>query len=188
LRAPADVGLSRVARLFVAVWPPEEILYTVAGLERPPIDGVRWTGRDQWHVTLRFLGRVEAVDQAVGALAGLRAVPFEARMGPTVGRFGHRVLHVPVHGLDGVAGAVAAATEDVGEPPEERAFAGHLTLARVAKGARVDLRRLTGRPVAGSWMVDHVLLVESHLSSKGADYEVVDRFPLGADLCPDQSE
>ena len=167
-------------RLFVAVWPPAAVLDVLAGLERPSLDGLRWTGRDQWHVTLRFLGRVEAVEEAVGALTALDAVPAEARVGPTVGRFGQRVLHVPVHGLDSVAGAVIAATTDVGEPPEDRTFAGHLTLARVARGARVDLRRLTGRPVAGSWTVDEVCLVESHLSSKGARYEVVGRFPLGA--------
>lgn len=145
-----------MARLFVAVRPPSEILDVVAGLERPAVDGLRWTGPEQWHVTLRFLGRVDAVDEAVRALARLHAVPTEARVGPVVGRFGQHVLSVPVQGLDGVAAAVDVATEDVGEPPEDRAFAGHLTLARVAKAARVDLRRLTGRPVAGRWAVDEV--------------------------------
>lgn len=169
-----------MARLFVAVRPPAEILDVVAGLDRPPVDGVRWTGRDQWHVTLRFLGRVEVVDEAVGALAEVRRRPIEARIGPTVGRFGQRVLHVPVHGLDDIAAAVIAATHDVGEPPEARVFAGHLTLARVAAGARVDLRPLTGRPVGGMWIVDEICLVESHLSPKGARYEVIDRVPLEA--------
>jgi 2'-5' RNA ligase len=167
-----------VARLFVAVWPPDEVLDALASLDRPELAGLRWTTRDQWHVTLRFLGRVEDVEQAVDALSRMEAASTTARAGPTVGRFGQRVLHVPVTGLDQVAGVVIAATADVGEPPEDRPFAGHLTLARVARGARVDLRRLAGQPVEGRWPVTEVCLVESHLSPKGARYEVVSRFPL----------
>ena len=57
-------------------------------------------------------------------------------------------------------------------------FAGHLTLARVAKGARVDLARLAGEAVSGRWTVGEVCLVESHLSPAGARYEVVGSFPV----------
>ncbi|MER3453020.1 MAG: RNA 2',3'-cyclic phosphodiesterase, partial [Acidimicrobiia bacterium] len=45
-------------RLFVAVWPPEEVLDVVAKLPRPGVVGLRWTSREQWHVTLRFFGSV----------------------------------------------------------------------------------------------------------------------------------
>lgn len=165
-------------RLFVAVWPPDDVLDAVAALDRPELPGLRWTGRSQWHVTLRFLGRVEQVEQAQAALATVEAAPTEAVAGPSVGRFGQRVLHVPVAGLDEVAAAVIGATAAVGEPPEDRPFAGHLTLARVARGARVDLRPLAGQPIAGRWPVAEVCLVESHLSPRGARYEVVSRFPL----------
>ena len=181
-----------MARLFVAVSPPEEVLDRVAALDRPVVTGVRWTERAQWHVTLRFLGRVDDVAAAAEALAGVRAAPTVASLGPAVGRFGQRVLHVPVSGLDAVAAAVVAATAHVGEPPEEqseeqserspgpagRAFAGHLTLARVTGRARVDLRALAGQPVEGSWRVEEVRLVESHVSPKGARYETVERVPL----------
>ena len=33
-----------MARLFVAVWPPDDVLDAVAALERPAQDGLRWTG------------------------------------------------------------------------------------------------------------------------------------------------
>ena len=59
-------------RLFVAVWPPDDVLDLLAGLP-----GRRWLesgGRAaaQWHVTLRFLGDAE-VDAVRAALGGVRA-------------------------------------------------------------------------------------------------------------------
>ena len=49
----------------------------------------------------------------------------------------------------------------------------------MGKNARVDLRPLTGTPLSARWTVDEVCLVESRLSSTGARYEVVARFPAG---------
>ena len=166
-------------RLFVAVWPPEEVLDVLAGLARPDIPGLRWTGRDQWHVTLRFLGRVDDVGPVVAALAAMEgAFPADAVLGPAVGRFGQRVLHVPVDGLEAVAAAVRRATEGLGRP-EDRRFDGHLTLARARRGRGVDLRPLTGSPLAAGWRAGTVCLVESRLSSAGSRYQVLEQFPLG---------
>jgi RNA 2',3'-cyclic 3'-phosphodiesterase len=174
-----------VPRLFVAVWPPEPVLDVVAGLARPEVPGLRWTGRDQWHVTLRFMGPVDEVAPVVDALAGVRdGLPVEAVVGPAVGRFGHRVLHVPVGGLDGLAAWVVEATAGLGRPPDDREFAGHLTLARVSKGARVDLARLAGEPVSGRWAVEDVCLVESRPGPGGSRYEVLERFPLSPSVPP----
>ena len=160
-------------RLFVAVWPPPEIISAIAALERPELRGLRWTSPEQWHVTVRFMGEVADVDAAVAALRSVRASPVEARMGPETGRFGHRILHVPVSGLEDVAAAVVGATTAVGQPPEDRPFRGHVTLARVRDRARVDLRPLCGQPLGGSWRVEQVVLVASHLRHEGAHYETV---------------
>jgi RNA 2',3'-cyclic 3'-phosphodiesterase len=163
-------------RLFVAVWPPEAVLDTLDALARPQVDGLRWTARDQWHVTLRFLGPVEATEPVLAALSEAPAVaPTSAEMGPAVARFGQRVLHVPVTGLAELAASVIAATAHIGRPPDDRPFHGHITLARVANRARVDLRPLTGTAVTGRWPVESVCLVRSHLRSTGARYEVVER-------------
>jgi 2'-5' RNA ligase len=161
------------------VWPPERVLDRVERLDRPPVNGLRWTARDQWHVTLRFLGpvaEVVPVVAALGALAG--AGPPQARLGPAVGRFGGRILHIPVSGLERLAAQVVAATATLGQPPDDRPFAGHVTLARAAKDARLNLRPLAGAPVDAEWDVDAVFLVESRLSPAGAGYEVLERFPL----------
>lgn len=163
----------------MAVWPPDDVLDLIAGLPRPGVDGLRWTTRDQWHVTLRFFGSVE-LEEASAAVQSVSVSATTAVLGPETGRFGNRVLHVPVAGLDVVAGAVVRGTEGVGKPPEPRPFSGHLTLARARDRRRgVDLRPLAGTPVAASWPVTELCLVESHLSSKGANYEVVETVSLG---------
>jgi len=165
-------------RLFVAVWLPDDVLDLIAALPRPEVDGLRWTTRDQWHVTLRFFGSVE-LDEAVDALRRLSAPSTTAELGPDLGRFGRRILHVPVGGLERVAAAVVDTTAAVGRPPEDRPFAGHITLARARDRRRdVDLRLLAGVPVAASWSVGEVCLVESRLHPHGARYEVVERFSL----------
>ena len=170
-------------RLFVAVWPPPEIVERIAALDRPEVRGLRWTTVDQWHVTLRFLGEVPDLDEAVAALSqGCWTIggPVVARMGPATDRFGARILHVPVAGLDEVAAAVTTMTGGVGEPPEDRPFRGHITLGRVRRGARIDLRPLCRWPLAGEWDVRAVDLVASHLHPGGARYETVFSRPAGA--------
>lgn len=165
-------------RLFVAVWPTEEVLDAVAALPRPAHPGLRWTTRDQWHVTLRFLGSVDDIDGARAALRTVAAGAADVELGPEVGRFGRRILHVPTPGLDAIAAATIEATKHVGEPPDQRPFHGHLTLARSRRGD-VDLRPLAGVPISGRWRAHEVTLVQSHLGGGvGARYEVIERVPL----------
>ena len=129
-------------------------------------------------MTLRFFGSAE-LEEASTALQTVSAPATTAVLGPETGRFGKRVLHIPVAGLDEVANAVVRSTEAVGKPPEPRPFSGHLTLARARDRRRgVDLRSLAGVPVHAAWPVTEVCLVESHLSSKGANYEVVETVSL----------
>ena len=164
-------------RLFVAVWPSAEVVSALRALPRPAVPGLRWTTEDQWHVTLRFFGEAE-VEAAAEALASVRfgSRP-EAVMGPSVGRFGDSILHVPVAGLDELAAVVVAATADMGRPPPDRPFRGHLTLGRVNRG-RAGLRPLVGTPLAGRWEVGELTLVASRLGREGARYSVVRRVPL----------
>lgn len=162
----------------MAVWPSEEVLDAIAALPRPKVPELRWTTRDQWHVTMRFLGSVDDVDAAVAAVRTIDAVACDVTVGPATGRFGKRILHVPTPGLEGVATATLAATAHIGEP-EPRPFHGHLTLART-RGRGTDLGKLAGTPISGGWRCEEVTLVASHLSPKGARYEVIERVPLGA--------
>lgn len=169
-------------RLFVAVTLPDDVLSLVESLPRPGVVGLRWTTRAQWHVTLRFLGRVDGalVDGVGDALSSVRVdAGVMASLGPRVARFGQRVLQVPVDGLDALAARVVDVTRGFGEPPDDRPFTGHLTLARVGRGAgRVDLRPLCGSPISATWDVTSFELYASELHPKGARYTVVERFGL----------
>jgi 2'-5' RNA ligase len=169
-------------RLFVAVWPSADVLDVLADLPRPEVSGVRWTTKGQWHVTLRFFGHVAAgeVDQVTGTFGRIdvgSAGPVTADMGPVTACLGRGILQVPVEGLDELARATVEATTGVGQPPDDRPFRGHLTLAR-ARGRKGDLRRLRGTPLAARWKVADLTLVASTPHREGSRYEVVASLPL----------
>lgn len=164
------------ARLFVAVWPPPEVVEALRALPRPEVPGLRWTTAAQWHVTLVFLGStdLEAAAAAFGAVE-LPPGPVQAQVGPETGRFGTRIVHIPVAGLDEVAAAVRASLPG----DDDRPFTGHLTLARARD--RVDrsaLYSVVGVPLSASFPVAEVTLVASTLGRGPAAYEVVERRAL----------
>lgn len=164
--------LAGMARLFLAVWPPAELIEQLDALPRPDQPGVRWVPPANWHVTVRFLGDGEASD-VQAALAGATLPTATAVFGPRVQRLGQRALVVPVAGLEELVAAVGAATADVGEPPGSLPFNGHLTLARLRRGAIYDVK---GAPIAAEVRVAEVVLVRSDLSREGPTYEIIDRW------------
>lgn len=166
-------------RAFLGIWPDEATRDALDALERPAVDDLRWTTRDQWHVTLRFLG--ELGDHEVDPLlAALRAeVTGEGRVrcvaGPDTVVLGRRILAVPVVGVDDLARRVLAVAEPFGSDHPDEPFRGHLTLARARR--RVPAH-LVGWPLAATWSSATVDLIESRLEPGGARYETVGRVPL----------
>jgi RNA 2',3'-cyclic 3'-phosphodiesterase len=143
-------------RLFVGVWPSEDVLDAIEAM--PRTGEARWTGRDQWHVTLRFLGEVEDPTpwiERVHAVAS-QFPPRTVTLGPETKMLGRDVLVIPASGLDDVAGALT----------DER-FRGHLTLARRAQ------RSLAGTPITAAWELRDIALVRSHLGGGPARYETI---------------
>lgn len=175
-------------RVFIAAWPPSPIVSQLSALARPETVRARWTRPEQWHVTLRFVGKVPA-DSLPALFAalddGLRGLDAPtARLGPDTDTFGRHVLHVPVTGLGELAAAVACATGSFGvRPKPDGVFNGHLTLARTrrSRGGRprgADLRPMAGASIGGSWPVEEVSVVRSHTGAEGSGYEVVHRVAL----------
>jgi 2'-5' RNA ligase len=178
-----------VPRLFVAVWPATDVVAALERLPRADVAGFRWTGADQWHVTLRFLGEVPAeevpaVSDALGSgLAGCRAR--EAVLGPRARWFGG-ALALLVDGLDDVGAAAIAATAAFGAPPEHRGFTGHLTIGRLRdrRARRPPVPTALAPALSGAgwparWPVGSVAIVCSHLGGgRPARYETVADVPL----------
>lgn len=164
------------ARLFLAVWPSAEIVERLAALPRPDEPGVRWMPPENWHVTLRFLGSARPRDVRA-ALDGVVLPAVKLVIGPRVRRLGSDGIIAPVAGATDLAAAVVDATRRVGRPPTDRAFTGHITLARLRRrGADCSL---LGQPIDGELAVEEVVLVRSTLSPAGARYDIVARWPTG---------
>lgn len=170
-----------LARLFIAVVPPPEVVTAVTAMARPALPGARYARPEQTHVTLRFLGNAP-IEEAIGALAAVRAPAATAVVGPRTTRLGRQVVCLPVSGLDTVARAVAEATAHVGRPLEKRPFRGHLTVARLARPNAATLRALLDVPFEARFPVNEVLLVRSTLSRHGDRYDPVATQPLVAGL------
>jgi 2'-5' RNA ligase len=177
-----------VTRAFVAVTPPERVLDAVAASTSPLVlPDARRTTRDQWHVTLQFLGNRAEIDAVAPALAGVTTAPGVARLGgagafPSARRA--RVVWIGCSEgrdlLTALAAEVARLLEPLGYAPEQRAFHPHLTLARCrapadVRGALSDLESCDYGP---AWTVSEVVLYESRLRRDGAQYIARDRIRL----------
>ncbi|MFE0653450.1 RNA 2',3'-cyclic phosphodiesterase [Streptomyces sp. NPDC059534] len=185
-------------RLFAAVLPPpprlDELGHVVDRLHRlPGADGLRWTSRPGWHLTLAFMGEVdeellpELRDRL--ARAAHRTPPFPLRLHGG-GHFGRRALWTGVAGdldeLRLLAERSDAAARRSGVVMEEhRRYQAHLTLARARTG-EADLRPFLaelGTFEGARWEVAELALVRSNLPVSGVRgeqprYETVGSWPL----------
>lgn len=161
-------------RLFAAVRPPhdaldhlEAALTAVGRLETGPAvpGGLRWTVRENWHVTLAFYGEVP--DGAVGELADRLAEHVAGRRAPQVdlrgaGVFSGRTLWVGVGGevtglVELCRAAREAGAEVLGRAEERERVRPHLTIGRQLPDPRA--RRRTSRPRGHAHDVAHALAV-----------------------------
>jgi RNA 2',3'-cyclic 3'-phosphodiesterase len=181
-------------RLFVAFEVPEaqkdSVQKAIASLEPVAVPGARWTSRESWHVTLKFLGATPeerlaevtgVVEQAASAsqpartsLQGLGAFPSFRRA---------RVLWVGLEDPGGVLAALACTLEEGfarhGFPAEGRPWTPHLTVARLKVPAPVALDPAEVHLDEQPFEVGRVVLFRSHLKPSGAVYEPLARCPLG---------
>lgn len=179
-------------RLFVALRPPAAIRERLLGA-MGGVPGARWQADEQLHLTLRFIGEVEArtAEDVAAALAGVHApAPSVALAG--VGRFGDRRRGgalwaglAPHDALARLHRKVDQACVRAGLPPEGRAYLPHITLARLSRGA--------GGPEVDRWLADtaalasppfplcHLILYQSRLGRDGAHYDALMRWPLDGD-------
>jgi 2'-5' RNA ligase len=168
-----------VTRAFVAIRPPDAVLDEVDALSTSLDLGVaRRTTREQWHVTLQFLGNHADVDAVADALTGLRVPAANARLGGLGAFPSTKRARVVWLGFAQGEELLAALAHEVGERlsplghvPEARAYHGHLTLARYKTGVDVRAALASDVPAVGdAWLANEVILYESRVRRTGAEY------------------
>jgi 2'-5' RNA ligase len=171
-----------MTRAFVAIRPPDGVLDAIAAASAAvDVADARRTTRDQWHLTLQFLGDVADVDAVADALGTIRTAVGRVALGGAGAFAGARranVLWIGIaEGADYVtalAGEVNRVLASLGFAPDDRPFHPHLTLARARRrtfDARAAVAALDGRSFGDHWVVDTVTLFESRLGRDGARYE-----------------
>jgi 2'-5' RNA ligase len=187
-------------RSFLAITPDEETRFALAALladvERVAAgesSALRWTRAANVHLTLHFLGDVDAAQEATlrPQLVEPLAIPaFDVTLGE-LGTFpparAPRVFWIAVGQGRGELVAVqrelGRRLSVAGFALEDRPFAPHLTLARVRDGAQHRARKVAERltevripPVR--WRIDHVTLYHSDLSGPAPQHDAVQQIAL----------
>jgi 2'-5' RNA ligase len=181
-------------RLFLALDLPHDVRDAIGRTRREletRLGGWRWSRAEGIHVTVRFLGEVEAKRltelaprweraalEATGPIAlevsGLGAFPSPRR--PRVLWVG--VAEAPDRGrLRALAAAVEREARAAGFAPEDRPFRAHATLARAAAGLATSPPE--GAFEFGRAWVESLTLFRSDLAPGGARYTALATFPLG---------
>jgi RNA 2',3'-cyclic 3'-phosphodiesterase len=178
------------ARLFVALElppPARSALIEWRAAALGTFTGLRLVAPESLHVTLCFLGwqevaEIDPIASACGVVSEHRAA--ELSFGEPVWLPPRRPRVLAV-GLEDPAAAVAEVQAALSTSlakrgwfePESRPFLPHVTVARVAKGARVS-RDPVGAPAPMRLRASNVVLYRSRLGSAGARYEPLVRLDL----------
>jgi 2'-5' RNA ligase len=180
-------------RLFTALDISDAVLATVEHLiERlKPTAGIKWSPPGNMHITTKFIGewpeaRLGELRDALGALPSYPALSISIR---NVGFFPNphspRVFWAGIQAppeLESLAHETDRATAALGVESEKRAFAPHLTLARIKEP--VPLQKLREAIAAlpslefGEFTADRFYLYQSRLNPAGSVYTKLSEFPL----------
>jgi 2'-5' RNA ligase len=183
-------------RLFAALPLPIGTVEVLSGLQAEWREAgwpLSWVRPASLHVTLRFFGEVAAdvaarlgdmLDDAARDTGVLVLEPLALR--PVPGGARARTLWLELGTappLELLAHRVERGSTALGLPPARETFRPHVTLARVAREARLPREaadRLEAAPLPAVFSVDAVHLLESHLGSGPPRYGVRHVSPLAA--------
>lgn len=182
-------------RAFIAIELPVRIRQRLDDIQRQirSVMGFKaiWVKPDAMHVTIKFLGSIEEerLDALVGQLSNVSFEPFSVNVGhlggfPSLQR--PRVLWVGTGAspaLTALHARIDETAEELGFPPDDHDFTGHITLARFKETPRLSepIRRLISDiRVSERVEVGVFTLFRSTLTSKGPIYTALRRFPARA--------
>ena len=178
-------------RLFVALEIPREAALSLS-LLRGGLHGARWIDVENYHVTLRFIGDVDAptADELVHALDRVRRAPFTLSL-IGMGSFGSKKPHSIWAGVSASPDLIALQAEiericqRLGLRPDPRKFTPHVTLARL-RGARVEdvVDYLSARSnfFTDPFAVSRFVVLSSRESVGGGPYVTEEAYPLTGDF------
>jgi 2'-5' RNA ligase len=174
-------------RCFVAVPIGDELRAALAASvaawrERPELAGLRWTDPLSWHLTIAFLGSVEAdaVPGIAGAVSDVAArsepmtlVGGELGAFPSPGRA--TVAWCGIVDDDGILHCLSRDLRAALGLDDAQPFRPHVTIAR-AMGRPVDLRAFLAGESGPSmtFRIDRIELMRSHLGRGPARYDVIE--------------
>ena len=177
-------GKPGLRRLFLAV-PLGDEARAILSQALPVLPG-KIVPPENWHLTTRFLGRVDlvAAERIAAEIDGAElGSTFEVRLGE-MGAFPRpnraTVLWLSVakgkSRLQELNAVCEEAAQGAGLPPEDRPFAAHLTLSRIRP--HEDVRSLIDayEPVPVSWKADRIVLYHSTMGRGGAIYTPLEEF------------
>jgi len=150
--------------------------------ELASIGDVSWTRQDAFHLTLAFLGEVDArgLDAALRALDRapcMRASAMLAGLGGFPLQAAARVLWVGVEGAGEELRAIARDLRVV-DGREHESFVPHVTIGRARAGSAVDLRAAAsriGETCASTFPLSPIVLYESVRGAGGSRYVEIAR-------------
>jgi RNA 2',3'-cyclic 3'-phosphodiesterase len=174
-------------RLFAAFALPTEVSATLAGA-RGGVYGARWIDPTDYHVTLRFIGDIDArvAHEVADTLAGVRRAPVAVAF-EGLGWFGGarpRAIVAKIKrspGLTELQGELERRLRRLGLPPETRNFAPHVTLARLraaSSTAVADYLGARGGFAVPPFEATGFALYSSRDSVGGGPYVVEADYPL----------
>ena len=166
-------------RLFVAIDLPQSIRDSLVALQGG-VPGARWSGCEQMHLTLRFIGEVKETlaHDIDDALATIRAPSFNLELSGA-GEFGGknpRALWAGVKSNDALLHLqrkAETALQRIGLEPEPRKYSPHITLAKLKSPPRdkvVQFLTHAALFAAGPFPVTSFVLFSSHLTPNGSIY------------------
>ena len=180
-------------RLFSGIEIPEETREQLARLSLP-LPGARWTDPDDMHLTLRFLGDVDAetANDFADALDRIQVTRFTLQL-DGLGAFGGREPRTiwagvtPNEELNALYRAHERAARTAGLPPEGRKFKPHVTIARLRHSrpdAVANFLANKGAFRSAPFVVHEVALFSARPGTGGGPYVVEETFPLSAPMAP----
>jgi 2'-5' RNA ligase len=176
-------------RLFTGIEIPEMIGQELAFL-RGGIPGARWIDSDLYHLTIRFVGDIDAptAEEIAAELARVQRPAFQLKI-EGVHSFGSSKPHTivarlaPSPQLTELQAVHERIMQRIGLPAEQRKYTPHIALARV-RGARqqdlADYLSLRGGFSTGPFEVDRFVLFSSRDNAGGGPYLVEEAYPLVA--------